>query len=309
VVLGGIVVPFFRFFRRGRGFTLIELLVVIAIIAILIGLLVPAVQKVREAAARIQCSNNLKQLSLATVNCADQHAGVLPPSIGLYPNPNGVNGNGEGGCFFFIFPYIEQDTVYQTSNQNNDPDGRNGGLPCYSAWNVQTVKIKTLICPSDPTAPVSGIVNGRSGTSYAYNGQLFCICYGGWGQGYKRYPASITDGTSNTVMYTEKEMLTNDNAGWAPDSGANWWCDWGPSVYSPEDGRQLTGPANKFGVRPRLVGNAANWNGNLPVSPHTAGINAGLCDGSVRFVTQGISGASWWAAVTINVGDIPGSDW
>src|SRR5947199_1967059 len=102
--------------RRWRitGFTLIELLVVIAIIAILIGLLVPAVQKVREAANRIRCTNNLKQMSLATVNCADQHEGKLPPSIGLYPGtgtPAAFQSN--GGTFLHILPYIEQDNLFK----------------------------------------------------------------------------------------------------------------------------------------------------------------------------------------------------
>src|SRR6516225_3994020 len=101
-----------RLLRRCRGFTLIELLVVIAIIAILIGLLVPAVQKVREAAGRIQSANNLHQMGLACHNYNDT-VGQLPPAIGWYPAYQ--TGAAGGTTHFFLLPYIEQDTLYQKS--------------------------------------------------------------------------------------------------------------------------------------------------------------------------------------------------
>src|SRR5262249_339745 len=107
--------PFFRRLRLSRGFTLVELLVVIAIIGILIGLLLPAVQKIREAAARIQCANNLKQITLANANCADTHEGIMPPGLGLYPNRMGSENNGEGGLFLHLLPYVEQDNLYSAS--------------------------------------------------------------------------------------------------------------------------------------------------------------------------------------------------
>src|SRR5882672_10337907 len=113
---------------RRSAFTLIELLVVIAIIAILIALLVPAVQKVREAAARTQCINNLKQMTLATVSCADTNRGNLPPGIGLYPN------NGNGGVLLHILPFIDMNPLYKQTLTNPDPDGRNGNNPTYSQW-------------------------------------------------------------------------------------------------------------------------------------------------------------------------------
>jgi prepilin-type N-terminal cleavage/methylation domain-containing protein len=172
--------PLLRALRRWRGFTLIELLVVIAIIAILIGLLVPAVQKVREAAARIQCTNNVKQLALATVNMADTNNGLLPPSAGNYPTPRaagvGAPNNGDGGMFLFLLPYIEQDPLYQSTlvAVGDDNDNRNGLNPTYSQWHgVITTRyggagviVKTYVCPADYTQQ-SGLGGGsQSHASY-----------------------------------------------------------------------------------------------------------------------------------------------
>src|SRR5260370_15199253 len=200
--------PRFLKLRSWRAFTLIELLVVIAIIAILIGLLLPAVQKVRQAAARIQCMNNLKQMSLATINCADQHDGKMPPGIGLYPSIIHSQGNGDGGTFFHILPYIEQDNLYKACFTPGNPsavppvgDDRNGYLDTYSQWAVNNNRVKTYVCPSDPT----NTDNLGSYASYGANGQVFGVAYG-WGgeEGYRKFAATFADGTSNTMLYTDK---------------------------------------------------------------------------------------------------------
>src|SRR6516225_2503891 len=115
-------------FRRWRGFTLIELLVVIAIIAILIALLVPAVQKVREAAARTQSTNNLKQLTLASHNCADSNRRVLPPVMGVFPQSSNNTNWGlstqpsrAGTVMYFLLPYIEQQAAFMSPEISGGP--------------------------------------------------------------------------------------------------------------------------------------------------------------------------------------------
>jgi prepilin-type N-terminal cleavage/methylation domain-containing protein len=298
------------------GFTLIELLVVIAIIAILIALLVPAVQKVREAAARAQCQNNLKQMSLACVNCCDTNQGLMPPSLGLYPSRIQGNNNGNGGLLFHILPYMEQDNLYKGSLIPPDPAGggdrRNNGFVngTYSEWGpgITTSTVKSYACPSDPTwTPGGGLV------SYAINGQVFAGA-GGWdappaGQywgSYRRFPAAIQDGTSNTIFFTEKEAIcSTTSGGWAPTNPTNFYGDWGPEIAAAEHGDEPKQAGALFQVQPVPT----KGNGDIAVSPHTAGINVGLGDGSVRFVAQGISWQSWWAALTPAQGDLLGPDW
>jgi len=288
-----------RRFRRaiGRGFTLIELLVVIAIIAILIGLLVPAVQKVREAAARTQCQNNLKQIGLAIVDCSDSHEGKLPPSIGLYPYDQGANGNSDGGIFLHILPYIEQDPLYKASYSSPEPNDRNSGFGTYSQWTLPTARVKAYICPMDPTNN-DGLGNYAS---YGVNGQLFRHCYPGWGVGYSRFPASLQDGTSQTIMVTEKYAQCSFG-----NYVNNYWPDWGPIISSSDEG-DPTGPASMFQVQP--LGDPANCDGGRASTPHNSGCMVVMGDGSARLVGIAVSPNTWWAALTPAANDVLGTDW
>src|SRR5438105_12985361 len=190
--------------RRRHGFTLIELLVVIAIIAVLIGLLLPAVQKVREAAARSQSSNNLKQIALAMHNFNDANGTRLPQLNDTAPNAPNMTTNNQGAglasIFFNILPYIEQDNVYrifQKSSTNPVPtqtyaNNNTGTVGSTPPGGVAINIIKTFISPADstasngttfgvtytvnpaPAAPFSASVAGMYATSsYAVNALVF----------------------------------------------------------------------------------------------------------------------------------------
>jgi prepilin-type N-terminal cleavage/methylation domain-containing protein/prepilin-type processing-associated H-X9-DG protein len=324
-------------FGRWRGFTLIELLVVIAIIAILISLLLPAVQKVREAAARVQCQNNLKQTVLATISCADAHRGVLPPSIGDYPPGSGVgsngcdpNGSGQsvlpsaqayGGLMYHILPFIEQQNLYNATKCLVGPayDVEHGVMPQAAGGTMQGV-VPIYVCPSDPTGNGGmGYGGWASVGSYVYNGMLFPYDW----SGYSRFPATITDGVSNTVFYTETYALGSG----VPNSGDQtlWWWDYN-GYQTPYNQWGDCGSLNYVGPNYPILWQPSldycnnnltvwSWGGNPSVcmcraiSPHTGGINAAMGDGSVRFVAQGVSITTWLAITTPNAGDVPGSDW
>src|SRR5262249_1855666 len=148
--------------RKPRpGFTLIELLVVIAIIGVLLALLLPAVQRVREAANRTQCQNNLHQLGLALHNAHDTY-GRLPPGLAWYPVPN----SGPYGLFpFHLLPFLEQDPLYKSSYANGFYSARHNNLYARS--------IKTFICPSDPSVGRDGVVTDNQNVTWGAG------CYAG----------------------------------------------------------------------------------------------------------------------------------
>jgi prepilin-type N-terminal cleavage/methylation domain-containing protein/prepilin-type processing-associated H-X9-DG protein len=348
-----------RLLRRWRAFTLVELLVVIAIIGILIGLLLPAVQKIRDAAARMSCSNNLKQIILALQNCADTHEGNMPPAIGTYPaNLNGgsewvcpkpVN-TGWGGLLYHLLPYIEQDNLYNATqcgtiagNMQVPPytvgygieDGGFGLMQTNNATYSQIGKpVKVYVCPADPTYTNIGYGGWAAVGSYVYNGMIF---QADW-NGYRRFPASITDGVSNTVFFTD----TYAGASYISDQTLYWWdynsfqtpwmsngdCGLWPNnvpgnlpvSWNPTIGTSFYGPLYTPLIKPSptYCNNTTTpwtWGGGLSVcmcqsvSPHTGGINAALGDGSVRFVNGAISGTTWFAVCTPSNGDLPGNDW
>jgi prepilin-type N-terminal cleavage/methylation domain-containing protein len=285
--------PLARWFRPGRGFTLIELLVVIAIIAILVGLLVPAVQKVREAANKASCSNNLRQMAIATIDAADTNKGILPPGDGLYPSSIPSDGNSYASVFFHILPYMEQDPSYKATLQPFDPHGQNGTFKTYSPfWNVLNVNVKVYICPTDPTNVGNGGWNSGL-CSYAYNAQVFPIDW----NGRSRYPGSIQDGTSQTIFFVEQ---------YAACTG--FWPDWGASI-ADATWPQPTGPAAMFLYQPVGAFCHAGYDQALATTAHTAGIMVALGDGSVRSVHPSVSPTTWWAALTPANSDVLGDDW
>jgi prepilin-type N-terminal cleavage/methylation domain-containing protein/prepilin-type processing-associated H-X9-DG protein len=276
---------------RRAAFTLIELLVVIAIIAILIGLLLPAVQKVREAAARSQCQNNLKQIGLACHGYHDAQKTLPPGYLATVPYSDGATDTSPGwGWASFLLPHLEQDNVYRQLNFSQ---------PVQNSPAIQTV-LKVFLCPADnPPSSAFALTDATGGAVTTAAPSSYAATCGpdasdvadptGLGVFYRNSRTKltdITDGTSQTVMIGERA--------WA-DSQGIW-------AGAPSGAVLRAGPRNPWQTvtapAPCLVLAHNNWiniktdaDGGLDdfSGYHTGGVNLLFADGSVHFIHSIIS--------------------
>lgn len=278
-----------------KGATLLEVLVVVGIIGVLLGLLLPAVQKLRQFAQRVQSQNHLKQIILATHQYADANDGSLPSTNGI----NGHTGYYEGPVFVGIMPYIGEGNLFATYT-------RQFGSNTISSEYV----IKSYLSPADPSLPSSPI----GIASYAANGTVF---------GPHSTMGQITDGQSNTIGYAEHYGYGcfGVQYNWSEDSTLTYppggkmkfarratFADSRMGDVCPltiQSGTTGSEPGLTFQVHPSMDA----CNSQIAQGPDSAGMMVALMDGSVRSLAPGMSESTYWGAVTPSGGEVAGSDW
>jgi prepilin-type N-terminal cleavage/methylation domain-containing protein/prepilin-type processing-associated H-X9-DG protein len=290
-----------RFLARQAAFTLIELLVVIAIIGILMGLLLPAVQKVREAANRIKCANNLKQIGLAFHHHHDQFHGFPTGGWNALTPPNYIGGSPatgkqqQAGWAFQILPFLEADNIWKGGQATTDVDRAVVaiGTPssfffCPSRRDPQTVTYKDNYQPPLTGGKITHALcdyaaSNKEGTGVVVQGRSTQIAW-------------ITDGTTSTLMVGEKRLNLTYLGSKQPDDNQGYTAGFNFDTVRKTNRPPLPDYSAQFGDGAGLFG-----------SSHPGGLNFCLADGSVRFISFTISQQTFSLLGIINDGQpIPG---